>query len=142
MVSVDIIHGEALDVLPRFAGQAAIVYADPLFNTGRTFYAGDDVAFEDRFPSPAHFQAYLTGLISASYDALAVHGTLIIHCDPGFVHVVRAICDGVFGPRRFMDQIVWHYRRWPIKGRRCNRLHDYLVCYAVDPEQARWTQLF
>lgn len=141
-MSVEIIHGEALDHLPRFAGQAALVYLDPLFATGRTFMAGSEVAFVDRFESATAFRAYLDGLVAAALLALAPFGTLVLHCDPSFVHTARNSCDAVFGPRRFVDQIVWHYRRWPTKGTRCNRLHDYLVCYAREPSLARWTQLY
>ena len=139
---IEILYGESIEILPRFAKRAAIVYADPLFNTGRTFHAGDEVAFVDRFESRLHFYHYLEKLVRACYGALADFGTLVIHCDPSFVHEARNACDVVFGPTRFLDQIVWHYRRWPTKGTRCNRLHDYLVCYAVDPKQARWTQLY
>jgi SAM-dependent methyltransferase len=141
-MSLEIIHGESTEVLPRFAGQAALVYMDSLFNTGRTFKVGPDVAFVDRFESGLHFYHYLEGLVRACFRALAPYGTLVLHCDPTFVHTARDACDNVFGPRHFVDQIVWHYRRWPTKGTRCNRLHDYLVCYAVDPSQARWTQLY
>lgn len=40
-MTVEIIHGDAVDHLPRFAGQAALIYCDPLFNTGQTFRTRD-----------------------------------------------------------------------------------------------------
>lgn len=139
---IELHHGEAVDLLPRYAGQAALVYCDPLFNTGRTFRLGEEVAFEDRFETPERFSNYLWDLVLASARALAPWGTLAVHCDPSFVHDVRTICDLVLGSRRFLDQIVWHYRRWGTAASRCNRLHDYIVCYAADPAQTRWTQLY
>lgn len=141
-MTIDLHLGEATAILPKLSGEAALVYADPCFNTGRTFTLGDEVAFVDRFGSRADFTDYLRGLVRASYDALSPYGTLVLHCDPSFVHLARLACDEVFGPHRFVDEIVWHYRRWPTKAQRCNRLHDYLVCYAKAPALARWTQLY
>lgn len=139
---VELHYGDAVQVLPRYAGQAALVYLDPCFNKGRAFRVRGEVAFRDTFGSEEHFGDYVLRLVQSAHGALAEHGTLVLHCDPSFVHLARTVCDRVFGAGSFLDQIVWHYRRWPIRGRRCNRLHDYLVCYAIDPSKARWTQLY
>lgn len=141
-MSVEIIHGEALEVLPRFAGQAALVYMDSCFNTGQTFRTRDgEVAFEDRFVTAAAFRDYLEALLQACRGTLAPHGSLVVHCDLRFQPVVRELGDRLFDGH-LADQVVWHYRRWPVAARRCNRVHDYLIRYVLDERAARWTQLY
>lgn len=147
----EILHGEAVDMLPRFAGQAALVYMDSLFNTGDTFTTKDgsyvqagEVAFVDRFPSPDDFAVYLRDLMVASRDALADHGALVVHCDYRFQPLVRVLGDALFQGKHdgLADQIIWNYRRWSVAHRRCNRVHDYLIRYVKDERVARWTQLY
>lgn len=142
---IDLLHGEAAALLPRYAGEAALVYVDPLFGTGRIFSTrSGEVAFEDRFPSAAAFRAYLEELLVSARNALAPHGALWIHCDPSFQPIARELGDGLFSSTRggLADQIVWHYRRWPVKGPRCNQVHDYLLRYVRDHREARWTQIY
>lgn len=144
-MTTEILHGDAVDLLPRFAGQAALVYVDPCFGTGQTFRTrSGEVAFEDRFPSTGGFHDYLETLLRACRGALAPFGSLVVHCDLRFQPLVRELGERIFdGPRAGLaDQIVWHYRRWPVAGRRCNRLHDYLIRFVVDEREARWTQLY
>ena len=144
-MTVTLHHGEAVEVLPRYSGQAALIYMDSLFGTGRTFRTrSGEVAFEDRF-APGAFRPYLEELIAGSFEALAPHGALWIHCSVGFQPLAREIADRVFAaaPRGgFEDQVIWNYRRWTVAGRRCNQVHDYLLRYVRDRELARWTQLY
>lgn len=143
-MSVTIIQGEAADVLPRLAEKAHLVYADPMYATGRDHYlAGTStVAFSDRWPTKLAFLSYLTSLISASREALCDEGALVVHCDPNLSHHVRSICDAVFGSENFCDEITWAYRRWPTKSHRLQRFHDTLIRYAVDPSRARFNVLY
>ena len=61
---------------------------------------------------------------------LAPHGSLYLHVDWRTVHHVRLLLDEVFGPERFLNEIVWAYDyggrardRWP-------RKHDTILWYA------------
>ncbi len=61
---------------------------------------------------------------------LAPHGSLYLHVDWRTSHHVRLLLDEVFGPERFLNEIVWAYDyggrardRWP-------RKHDTILWYA------------
>lgn len=130
-------------LLSYLTGKAHLIYVDPLFWTKKTHrMKGGAVAFEDRFRDSEHFWGYLEALLGAAHRALAPEGSLVVHCDVRFQPAVRQILADLFGPHGFCDQVVWRYRRWPSKARRCQRMHDYLIRYALDPKKARWTQLY
>lgn len=142
--TVKLYHAQASDILPTLR-DVDLVYIDPLFNTGDVFTMGDSVAFSDRFDNEVDFSVYLRDLLLQSYRALAPHGACVVHCSSDFQPVVRALGDAVFGePGGFVDQIVWHYRRWPTKSaRKLNNLHDYLIRFTKGPSQsARFHQLY
>lgn len=150
MTTLTIHQGEATDILPRYRGQAALLYCDLLFGTGEVWTtkagrltAKGEPAFDDRFPSREAFREYLLTLMIASRYALAPHGALVVHCDLRFQPIVREIGESLFtGQGGFTDQIVWAYRRWGTQASRCNRSHDYLIRFVVDRREARWTQLY
>lgn len=59
-------------------------------------------------------------------------GSLFLHCDPTASHFLKLVLDGVFNPRRFKNEVVWHYRRWPAKSKRLQRMHDIILFYGKD----------
>jgi DNA modification methylase len=119
-----------------------LIYIDPPFFTQRDHMMGDEVAFSDRWDGLEAYSMYLRLLFVSAHRLLAPEGSLIVHVDPEVSHDVRFLLDGIFGRHCFCDEIVWRYRRWPAKTRRCQRVHDVLIRYALDPTKARWNQLY
>jgi site-specific DNA-methyltransferase (adenine-specific) len=130
-----------------------LAYADPPFATGsarrlqsirlgvgereRAGFRGEqtryevttDLAYDDGLPLPQHLAA-LRERAEAIHRVLAPHGSLYLHVDWRTVHHVRLMLDEVFGPDRFLNEIVWAYDyggrapdRWP-------RKHDTILWYA------------
>ena len=145
---------DALEAMP--AGVVDLAYADPPFATGRqqrlvsirtgagertrSGFRGRDVAWEsvsdlawdDDLPLEAHLAA-LGARVRELHRVLAPHGSLYLHVDWRTVHHVRLLLDEVFGPERFLNEIVWAYDyggrardRWP-------RKHDTILWYAKGP---------
>jgi site-specific DNA-methyltransferase (adenine-specific) len=152
----EILLGDNLDVLPRFADASfRLVYADPPFNTGRRQSRstisveadpdGDRLGFGGR--------RYRTRLLarSAYRDAfddylgfleprlrevrrlLDDEGTLYFHIDYREAHYCKLLLDEIFGRDSFLNEIVWAYDygarargRWPAK-------HDTILVYVKDP---------
>jgi site-specific DNA-methyltransferase (adenine-specific) len=141
------------------AGSVDLCYADPPFATGRTRRlstirtgAGDrtrrgfgereyryevvsDLAYEDGLSLADHLDALRERIVEI-HRVLAAHGSLYLHCDWRTVHHVRLLLDEVFGPDRFLNELVWAYDyggrsrdRWP-------RKHDTILWYARGEE---WT---
>ena len=57
-------------------------------------------------------------------------GSLYLHCDPTASHYLKMTMDAIFGTNRFLNEIVWSYRRWPSKASRYQRMHDSILYYA------------
>lgn len=143
---VKLYHAQASEVLPSLHN-VDLIYMDPLFNTGDTFTmldGPDVVAFEDRFEDDVAFTTYLRSMLLRSHEALAPHGSCVVHCSSAFQPLVRVLGESIFSdPGGFVDQIVWHYRRWPTRGRKLNNLHDYLIRFTKGaPHGARFNQLY
>jgi site-specific DNA-methyltransferase (adenine-specific) len=149
-----VVLADNLDVLRALGdGVVDLAYADPPFATGGTRRltsirtgAGDgtrrgfggreyryeivrDMAWDDGQPLDRHLEAVHARLVEI-HRVLAAHGSLYLHVDWRTVHHVRLLLDEVFGPERFLNEIVWAYDyggrardRWP-------RKHDTILWYA------------
>ncbi len=73
-------------------------------------------------------------------------GALYLHCDPTASHYLKLLLDAVFGPENFKNELIWKrtvpksdFRQgatnWP-------RVHDALLYYVKDDEQATFRQPF
>ena len=134
-------------------GRVDLAYADPPFATGRprrlvsirtgsgertrpgfrgpevAYETVSDMAWDDDLPLDLHLEA-LGARIREIHRVLAAHGSLYLHVDWRTVHHVRLLLDEVFGPERFLNELVWAYDyggrardRWP-------RKHDTILWYA------------
>lgn len=134
-------------------GVVDLVYADPPFATGsprrlqsirlgsgdreRPGFRGareryevtSDLSYDDGLPLAEHLAA-LRERVRELHRVLAPDGSLYLHVDWRTVHHGRLMLDEVFGPERFLNEIVWAYDyggrapdRWP-------RKHDTILWYA------------
>ena len=128
-------------------------YADPPFATGGTrrlttirtgegdrtrrgfggreyrYEVVSDLGYADDLPLDEHLAALRERVVEV-HRVLAPHGSLYLHVDWRTSHHVRLLLDEVFGPERFLNEIVWAYDyggrprdRWP-------RKHDTILWYA------------
>jgi DNA modification methylase len=60
-------------------------------------------------------------------------GSFYLHCDPTASHYLKIVCDAIFcGEERdgqFLNEIIWHYRRWTGKAANYQALHDVIFFY-------------
>jgi len=56
-------------------------------------------------------------------------GSIYLHCDQTASAHLRLLMDAVFGPNNLRNEVVWHYRRWPAKAKKFQRLHDTILFY-------------
>ena len=57
-------------------------------------------------------------------------GSLYLHCDPTASHYLKLLLDATFGHHNFLNEIVWHYRKWPTGKYTFQRNHDILFFYS------------
>lgn len=70
-------------------------------------------------------------------------GSIYLHCDPTASHYLKMLMDAVFGPNNFLNEIVWHYRKWPAGKYTFQRNHDVIFFYRRSAERTRvFNQLY
>ena len=57
-------------------------------------------------------------------------GSLYLHCDPTASHYLKLLLDATFGHHNFLNEIAWHYRKWPAGKYTFQRNHDILFFYS------------
>jgi DNA modification methylase len=104
------------------------VYVDPPFNTGKR-QAMDDVAYEDRWPNMNAYLDWLRPRLAECHRLLRDSGSLMLHCDWRSSHHLRLLLDEFFGPRHFVNHLVWSYGLGGSSPRRFARKHDDILFY-------------
>ncbi len=153
-------------LLPEFAGRVNLIYIDPPFDTGADFsYTAtipdhpdgdeDELTFFAKEPSIIEqkayrdtwgrgFDSYMQWFYEAAVllrELLAEDGTLYVHIGQNIAHPVKLIMDEVFGPDRYLNQIIW--RRQTAHSdvaqgaEHLGRLHDIILLY-TKTESYQW----
>ena len=153
-------------LLPEFAGKVNLIYIDPPFDTGADFSytatipdqpdtPGDEAAYFSKEPSIIEQKAYrdIWGRGFDSYmqwfyeavvmlrELLSEDGTIYVHIGQNISHPVKLIMDEVFGPDRYLNQIIW--RRQTAHSdvaqgaEHLGRLHDIILLY-TKTESYQW----
>ncbi len=110
----------------QYAGQIDLVYIDPPFFTGLSYYSQTGVgagnqkvtrrAYRDnRARGMAGYLDVLHARLWALRELLSDEGKLFVHCDWRANSMLRVVLDELFGPDCFRNEIVW--RRAPNLGR-------------------------
>lgn len=89
------------------------------------------VAMLDRVrPTFRPYLAYMTIRLVELYRVLKLTGTIYLHCDTTASHYLKLIMDGIWGTQNYLNDVVWCYRRWSVRAKRYQRLHDVILVYA------------
>ncbi|MCC5983041.1 MAG: restriction endonuclease [Rhodobacteraceae bacterium] len=57
-------------------------------------------------------------------------GSLYLHCDPTASHYLKILLDAVFGPTRFLNEVVWKRTSAHSSAKRWGPVHDVILYYA------------
>jgi len=135
-------------LLEKFAGKIDLIYIDPPFATGADFSfttevgeTGEEITKEQSLIEEKAYRdtwgrglaSYLTMMrerIQILYDLLQPNGCFYIHLDWRVAYFLKPVLDEVFGPDGFINDIIWHYRRWTAVSRKYQGLHDIILFYA------------
>lgn len=70
-------------------------------------------------------------------------GSIYLHCDPTASHYLKLLMDAIFDPRNYLNEIVWHYRKWPAGRYTFQRNHDVILFYSRSQDRRRtFNQLY
>lgn len=110
-----------------------LIYVDPPFSLDRGFVGSSrsSIGFADRFDDGlAGLLEFLRPRLARMHELLARRGSLCVHLDWRSVHYVKVMLDEIFGPRNFLNEIIWQYRTGGRHGAWFSRKHDTLLLYA------------
>ncbi|MBI4301051.1 MAG: restriction endonuclease [Chloroflexi bacterium] len=134
--------GDNLEVLPKYIPDESVdlVYIDPPFNSSRNYEvfwgeAQERRAFEDRFGDAMTYLDWMRPRIREIHRVLKPTGSFYYHCDWHASHYVKVELDRVFGFDSFVNEIVWHYKRWPAGRHQFQRMHDVILFYSKNRGQ-------
>ncbi len=79
------------------------------------------------------YLAFLGPRLEEMHRVLSPRGSLYVHLDHHAVHHVRLLLDEIFGPERFLNEIIWAYDYGGRARDRWARKHDNILWYARGP---------
>jgi adenine-specific DNA-methyltransferase len=147
-------------LLEKFAGKIDLVYIDPPFATGADFSftaligeSGEEVfkeqsvieekAYRDTWGGGVDtYLLMLSKRLRSIRDLLREGGSLFLHCDWHVSAQIRLLLDEVLGADGFMNEIAWHYRRWPTKAPMFQRSHDTIFWFKKGIRPHTWNQQY
>ena len=89
------------------------------------------------------YLSYMANRLRECRRALKHTGSLYLHCDPTMSHSLKLVLDGVFGSQNFLNEVVWHYRKWSTGKYTFQRNHDVVLFYSRSLDRARtFNQLY
>ena len=124
-------YGDCLEVLKQWpASVVDFVYLDPPFNSKSDY----NVLYGSRNGASAQTRVFSD---TWHWDTAAAErmenlerASVYLHCDPTASHYLKLVCDGVFGPDRFKNEIVWKRTSGRSDAKRYGRVHDVILYYA------------
>ena len=126
-----------------------LIYIDPPFATGADFsyktHLGDaeveklpsaleDLAYRDTWKDGiGSYAQMMSDRLSLIRDLLSSRGTLVVHIGVQVNHILRSLCEEIFGADNVIDEIIWSYGT-PSGGRAAGnkvvKAHEYLLTVA------------
>ncbi|MDP2729902.1 MAG: DNA methyltransferase [Dehalococcoidales bacterium] len=125
-----------------------LIYIDPPFSSNRNYVAfwqeQEKRHFEDRFENVRAYLNYMEPRIKELYRILSPKGSFYYHCDWHASHYIKMLLDrdDLFGYSNFLNEIVWHYRRWTGSAQNFLRMHDTILFYAKEKGKHRFNPAF
>jgi adenine specific DNA methylase Mod len=134
-------------LLEKFAGKIDLIYIDPPFATGADFSfkttigdSGEELlkeqsvieekAYRDTWARGTEsFAQMMYERLSLIRELLSEAGSVYVHIGPNVNHLVRAICDELFGTDRSSNEIIWRRAFGHSDSRRYGIIHDAILYY-------------
>ncbi|MBX9694863.1 MAG: site-specific DNA-methyltransferase [Cyanobacteria bacterium] len=131
-----ILTGDCLRELRKIPAQSVdLAYLDPPFFTQQTqrLKTRDrttEFSFGDTWHSRESYMQFMVERLVEIRRTLKETGSIFFHCDRNASHIARFALDDVFGPDRFLSEIIWYYRRWSSAVKNLLPAHQTILFYS------------
>ena len=109
---------EAVDDFHAVAGDVDL--ADTMEGLRRILGEGPNLAY----------LSYMANRLRECRRVLKPTGSIYLHCDPTMSHYLKVLMDAMFGGRHFINEVIWHYRKWSTGKYGFQRNHDVILFYS------------
>ena len=133
-------------LLKEYRGQIDLIYIDPPFDSKADYKKkieirgigttqSDSTSFEEKqygdiWTNDEYLQFMYERLLLMR-ELLSDRGVIVLHCDYHKSHYLRIVMDEVFGPDRFINEIIWYYETYQGAVKKYfPRKHDNLFVYS------------
>ena len=132
-------------MLKEYRGKIDLIYIDPPFDSKADYkkkiklknktISGDTMSFEEKQYSDMwvndEYLQFMYERLTIMSQLLSEKGAIYIHCDWHKSAQLRCICDSVFGPDNFRNEIIWCYRTSLRSSEKAfGRDHDTILFYS------------
>ncbi|MCR4812453.1 MAG: site-specific DNA-methyltransferase [Bacteroidales bacterium] len=134
-------------LLKHYRGQVDLIYIDPPFDSKADYkkkielrgkkVENDKTGFEEKqytdIWSNDEYLQFMYERLILMRELLSVKGSLYLHCDWHKVHLLRCICDEIFGADNFQREIIWSIETssgFKTKTNNWVRGHDVILFYS------------
>ncbi|MEX6254212.1 MULTISPECIES: site-specific DNA-methyltransferase [Providencia] len=132
-------------LLKSYRSKIDLIYIDPPFDSKAVYNLrvklrgtklnNDTSSFEEKQYSDIwsndDYLQFMYERLILMRELLSPTGSIILHCDWHKSAHLRCIMDEVFGESSFVNEIIWHYRKWTVKSQNFQRNHDNLLWYSM-----------
>ena len=145
-------------MLKDYRGKIDLIYIDPPFDSKADYKRkievkeigetkSDTSSFEEKqygdiWTNDEYLQFMYERLILLR-ELLSDTGSIFLHCDPKKNYHLRCLLDDVFGIDKFVNEIVWSYRRWTGSAKNFLEMHDTIYFYSKTEKykfNTMWTE--
>jgi len=138
-------------------GGLKLIYIDPPFDVGADFsmdieIGGDtftkkpnileEIAYRDTWGKGADsFISMIYERLVLMRDLLAEDGSIYVHCDWRVNSFIRMVLDELFGPQRFINEVIWRRAFAHNDPSRCGVIHDTIFYFSKSQNRV-WNKVF
>ena len=143
---------------PSLRGMVDLIYIDPPFDSKADYRTKvnlpgveleqkptviEQFAYSDTWSDgTASYLAMITPRLILMRELLADTGSIYVHLDWHVGHYVKLVLDEVFGKDCFLNEVIWHYKRWPTPAMEWQKMHDTIFIYAKTPKTNYFKKLY
>lgn len=121
LAALNYTHREKIDV----------ICIDPPYNTGnKDFMYNDRMVGEDDSYRHSKWLSFMSKRLKLAKNLLKDTGSIFIQIGDGEFAQLKLLCDQIFGEQNFINNIIWHYRRWSGAPKHFQKMHDNILWYS------------
>ncbi|GHT69497.1 hypothetical protein FACS1894110_19070 [Spirochaetia bacterium] len=100
-------------------------------------------AFRDTWELGVHsYLTYLRNRLLLARELLSESGSVFVQISDENVHLIRNLCDEIFGPTNFISEIVFRKKGMTLGAKTLETMNDFIIWYAKDISQIKYKQLY